>query len=227
MKNRSLRTFLSAVLATFTFGQPAAAADNNGRDNLMVVLREYIGANKQDEALVSSGTMKARLANGKEIELNMAHFSLIGDMHVRFVFDGPNSMTNVSREQLVALGLSPEEALQLAVANIKRVYGEPVAKVWTGNLMEVSGKSSDLDSSYFLDRQFWRGVLKQHPEGVVAAVPKRGGLLYVPLSDDATVAALKKNIVALHESSGTLKVSAALYLFKDDRWTVFQPAPAQ
>ena len=93
--------------------------------------------------------------------------------------------------------------------------------------MEVAGKSPDLDSSYFLDRDFWRGLLKQHPDGLVVAVPKRGGLLYAPVSDSRAVATLRKGVGYLYTSSERLRVSAALYLFKDDKWTVFQAPAAQ
>ena len=90
--------------------------------------------------------------------------------------------------------------------------------------MIVSGKSPDLDSSYFLDRAYWRGLLIEHPEGLVVAVPKRGGLLFTPASDARSVEALRRNVAQLHASSGTQRISSALFLFKDDHWTVFQPA---
>ena len=93
--------------------------------------------------------------------------------------------------------------------------------------MQVKGKSPDLDSSYFLDREFWQMLLKQHPEGIVVAVPKRGGLLYTPLSNADAVDRLKRGVFKLYESSERLRVSSALYLFKDDKWTVFQAAVKQ
>lgn len=92
--------------------------------------------------------------------------------------------------------------------------------------MLVQGKSPDFDSSYFLDRPFWLGLLKQYPEGLVVCVAKRGGLLFTPLSNSEAVARLRKGVAYLYESSGNMRVSSALYLFKDDRWTVFQPPAA-
>jgi hypothetical protein len=137
---------------------------------------------------------RAKLSDGKEVEFEMAAFALIGDMHIRFVFDGPSYMPNAKPQDLARLNLSAEQALQLAVGNIKRVYGNPVAKPWTGGLMQVEGKSPDFDSSYFLDRAFWQGLLRQHPEGIVVAVAKRGGLLFTPITESkrstACVAAL-------------------------------------
>jgi hypothetical protein len=107
------------------------------------------------------------------------------------------------------------------INNLKRSYGEPTVKPWEKGLMEVSGKSPDFDSSYFLDREFWKATLIKHPEGVVVAVPKRG-LLYVPLSDVDAVDEFKRGIAALYATSGQRRVSSALFLFRDSGWTVFQ-----
>jgi uncharacterized protein YtpQ (UPF0354 family) len=213
------------------FGDVAMAQSRAGvdttADNLMAVLRESFGANKQDEELKPTGKVRAKLPDGKEVEFEMASFEFIGDMHIRFVFDGPQTMVNATPQDLARLNLNADQALRLALSNIKRVYGAPSAKSWTGGLMQVQGKSPDLDSSYFLDRDFWRALVKKHPEGLVVAVPKRGGLVFAPLSDARAVDGLKKNVAYLHSSSERFRVSGALYLFKDDRWTVFQPTHVQ
>jgi hypothetical protein len=206
--------------------QTPQAVDTNA-ENLMAVLREAIGANEPDEALHPLGKMRTKLADGREIEIELAWFAFLGDLQVRFVFDGPSYMRNATPQDLAGLNLSPTQALQLAIGNIKRVYGAPTARPWTGGLMQVQGKSPDLDSSYFLDRAFWRNLLRQHREGIVVAVPKRGGLLFTPLAESKAVDGLRKGIAYLYSSSDKLRVSLALYLFKDDRWTVFQAPHAQ
>jgi hypothetical protein len=210
----------------YVMAQTPQAVDKSA-ENLMAVLRESNGPNQQDEALKPMGRIRTKLADGKEIELELAWFLFLGDMQIRFVFDGPGYMPNATPQDLARLNLSPPQALQLAVDNIKRVYGPPIAKAWTGGIMEVEGKSPDLDSSYFLDREFWRNLLRQHQEGIVVAVAKRGGLLFTPLTDSRAVDVLRKSIAYLYSSSEHLRVSSALYLFKDDRWTVFQPPHAQ
>jgi hypothetical protein len=206
--------------------QTPQAVDKSA-DNLMVVLRESIGENKQDEALLPMTKARVKLSDGKEVEVEMAAFALIGDIHIRFVFDGPSYMPNAKPQDLARLNLSAEQALQLAVGNIKRVHGDPVARPWTGGLMQVEGKSPDFDSSYFLDRAFWQALLRQYPEGIVVAVAKRGGLLFTPITDSKAVDRLRGSVAYLYSSSGKMRVSSALYLFKDDRWTVFQPPQAQ
>src|SRR5262245_28088387 len=123
--------------------QNAPAADTSAQ-NLMVVLRESTGANKQDETLEPLGKGRARLPDGREAEFEVAAFAFLGDMHIRFVFDGPTSMLNAKPQDLARLRVNPVQALQLAVGNIKRVYGDPVAKPFTGGLMQVQGKSPDL-----------------------------------------------------------------------------------
>jgi len=227
------RIFLPLALSLLCgfFGLPHAASQtaqaiDTSAENLMVVLRESFGANKQDEKLIPFGKLRTRLDDGREIDFQMAAFEFLGDMHIRFVFDAPNFMRVAKPEDLVRLNLSPEAALQLAVSNIKRVYGRPVATPSTAGLMQVDGQSPDLISSYFLDREFWEELLKEHPEGLVAAVPKRGGLLFAPRSDFRAVRNLQKGVAYLHSSSERLRVSSAVYLFKDHHWTVFQaPVP--
>lgn len=137
-------------------------------------------------------------------------------MHVQFVFDTPNSMPSASAKDVQRLGLTPEAALDLAVKNIKRVYGKPQVSPWN-DVMQVKGKSSDLDSSYFLDKELWNKLLTQHPEGVVALVDKRGGLLYSPLSNTKAVEGMRRSVAHLYSSSKGLRISSALYLFKDGK----------
>lgn len=194
------------------------------RGNFMVVVRSSIGANRTEDAFSPTGKLKAELPDGQKIEMEMASWEFIGDTHIRFVFDGPDIMLNATPQDLERLGIkNVEEALALALANIKRVYGEPSATPWEGGLMQVRGNSPDLNSSYFLDRAYWQSLLKAYPGGLVVSVPSRGDLLYVPLSDTKAVDGLKRGVAHLHASSESLRVSSALYLFKEGKWSVFQP----
>lgn len=202
----------------------AAPPHDTSASNLMVVLRESPGANKQDEALVRTGKGKATLADGSVVDFDLAWYEYLGDMHIRFVFDAPTSLPHASPEDLDRLNLTPEAALELAVANIKRVYGEPYAVPWN-EVMEVRGKLPDLFSSYFLDKAYWNRLLERHPEGIVGLVAKRGGLLYSPLANERGVQFLRRNVVSLFTTSERLRVSSGLYLYRDGRWQVFQ-APA-
>ena len=220
------------ALACAALAQSPAAAENAqsldaSASNLLAVLRESRGENKQDESLQPFGKLRAALGDGREIELETSWYQYLGDMHIRLVFDGGQTMQSASPEDLARLHLSPEDALQLAVANLRRVYGAPAAQPWSGSLMQVQGGAADLNSSYFLDREFWRQLQFAHPDGLVVAVPRRGGLVYAPVSDEAAVTSLRFSAAALYAGGPGARLSSALYLFKDGRWSVFQPPQSQ
>ena len=42
------------------------------------------------------------------------------------------------------------------------------------------------------------------------------------VTDTATVEGMRRGVGYLYRSSEKMRISSALYLFKDDRWTVFQ-----
>lgn len=223
MSARWFTLALAYASSVFSFGDAVAQpAVNRSAETLMVVLRELPGVNTPEESLKPIVGAKAMLPDGKEVDVDLAWFVYLGDMQLRFVFDGEKSAMSASQKDLADLKLTPEQALALAVANIKRVYGKPKSVAWKNGFWQVEGKSPDLDSSYFLDKEFWNELLQKHPDGVIVAVPKRGGLLYVPASNQAAVENLRQGVVAAHTSSGRMRVSSALYQFKDGRWSVFQ-----
>jgi hypothetical protein len=219
-----LKYFLTLVAAvSFNTQAQVGSVSERTRDNFMVVVRESIGANQPDDRFIPTGKMTAKMPDGKEVTVEMASWEFIGDTHIRFVFDFPQTMLNATPQDLDRLGVKTVgDALSLALINIKRVYGEPRARRFEGPIMQVEGKSPDLNSSYFLDRAFWNELLKKHPEGLVVSVAKRGGLLYVPVSEALAVDGLKRGVAYLHSSSQRQRVSSALFLFKDGKWSVFQ-----
>jgi hypothetical protein len=234
VSNRVFRLCLGILVACGSLPALAATAASGKEDtfettanNLIVVLRESAGENKQDEELRPYGKVTARMPDGKRVELAMSWYQYLGDMHIRLVFDGGQSLQSASPNDLERLGLTPEDALDLAVKNLRRVYGAPSVEPWNGGLMQVEGRSPDLASSYFLDREFWLGVQRDYPEGVVAAVPQRGGLVYAPVSDEAALANLRFTAAALYAGGSSTRVSSALYLFKNGHWSIFQPPQPQ
>lgn len=222
---------LAALAFAFACSHAALAAPPAEPDkldmsasNLIVVLRESVGENKPDETLQPYGRVTAQLADGRRVDLATSWYKYLGDMHIRLVFDGGQTLQSASPNDLERLKLTPEEALAIAVRNLERMYGAPEVLPWSGELMQVQGKSPDFASSYFLDRDFWLRVLRDHPEGIVAAVPQRGGLVFASADDDDAIEALRFSAAALYAGGGGARVSSALYLFKDGRWSVFQPA---
>jgi hypothetical protein len=208
--------------------QPSQAADaqesfDTSARNLIAVLRESAEGVEPRETLQPYGRLRAQLADGSEVELETSWFRYLGDMHIRLVFDGSAQLQSAEAQDLERLRLAPADAVRLAVANLRRSYGEPVVRPWRGGLMQVSGRADDLNSSYFLDRAFWQELEATHRQGLVVAVPQRGGLLYAPAEDADAVATLRFSAAALYAGGRRSRVSSALYLFKDGAWSVFQP----
>lgn len=222
------RHWLALALAAFTAAahaqSPPTQRDCIDTDagNLMAVLRESAGTNELQETLQPYGTLHAELPDGTEVAIETSWFRYVGDMHIRLVFDSRTQLQSASPDDLERLQLDPQHAVQLAVANLRRVYGEPVSKPWPGGLMQVVGRADHLNSSYFLDRPFWQSLEAQHPLGIVVGVPQRGGLLYAPADDQEAVAALSFSATAIYASSARSRVSSALYLFRGGHWSVFQ-----
>ncbi len=182
-----------------------------------------MGENTQDESLQPFGKIEGTMADGRRIEFETSWYRYLGDMHIRLVFDGRHTLQSASPDDLTRLHLSPDQALKVAIANLRRVYGEPVVRPWSGGLMQVQAASADVVSSYFLDREFWEQLQAQYPEGVVAAVPRRSGLVYAPMTDPDAIASLRFSVAALYAGGPGARLSSALYLFKDGHWSVFQP----
>ena len=205
-------------------GAAAAEPLDTSASNLIAVLRETPGANQEVDALRPMGSVRATLNDGREVEIAASWFHYLGDMHVRFVFDGERTMQTASPEDLQRLRLTPEQAVEQAMGNLRRRYGPPRVEPFTGRLMQVTGSEPDLVSSHFLDRAFWVEVARDYPQGIVVSVPKRGGMLFAAADDELAVIALRFSATAIYTASDRSRVSSALYLFKDGRWSVYQPA---
>lgn len=227
MKRTACKAAAAALMALATAGayaqQPLQHGLEAGAGNLLAILRGSDRGNQPQETLQPYGKLVAALPDGREVELELSWFRYVGDMHIRLVFDSRTELQSASPGDLQRLQLAPEQAVQVAVQNMRRTYGEPRVQPWQGGLMQVLGRADDLNSSYFLDRPFWRALEARHPQGLVAAVPVRGGLLYAPAANQDAVAALHFSATALYASSARRRVSSALYLFKDGHWSVFQP----
>lgn len=192
---------------------------------LRLLLRERPGSNKPEESLAIVEPFEVEGEGGIRVSMAPAWYDLVGDLQLRLAYDTGDHVLTLHTEQLAELRLTADEAIAVALANLHRAHGEPQAAPWH-NLRRVSGRDDDVSSAYFLDRAFWRAQLGEHPDGLVVAVPRADALLFAPRADAAAVASLRQGVAGLHQGGGVdYRLSSALYLFEDDRWSVFQ-APA-
>jgi hypothetical protein len=84
MKIRKIftRSIMALTALLFSFSPNANAqspsVSDKTRANLMVVVRESIGGDKKDESFKPTGKAKAKLKDGREIEIEMASWEFIG-----------------------------------------------------------------------------------------------------------------------------------------------------
>ena len=201
---------------------PATALDE-GRAALRLLLRERPGADKPAESLDRVEPFTTPIPGGGSVTMAPAWYDLVGDLQVRLVRETPDALVTLQVDELEELGLDAGAAIALALANLERQVGAPAVRPWH-DLSRVGTPSEEFDSSWFLHRAFWRARLAEHPQGLVAAVPRVDALLFAPAGDAAAVASMRRGIPGLHREAGDWRLSSALYLFKDDRWTVLQPA---
>ena len=192
-------------------------------ETLQFVLRERPGANKAAESLALVDPFEVPLPGGGTASMAPAWFDLVGDLQLRLVRDTPEWVFTLHAGELADLKLSADEALAIALGNFRRLHGPPMVSDWH-NLRRVGGAAEDVDHRRFLDRALWRGLLAEDPGGLVVALPRTDLLVFAPAADAAAVDSLRQGIPRLHAAGGDCRLSSALYLFKDDRWTVFQPA---
>jgi hypothetical protein len=196
-------------------------------DTLLFVLRERPGANKTDESLALVDPFDVSLpgAGGGSAGLAPAWFDLLGDLQLRLVRDTPECVYTLHASELDDLKLDADQAIAIALANFRRLHGPARVSAWH-NLRRVVGANEDVDHAWFIDRALWLGLLAEHPDGLVAALPRTDLLVFAPASDTAAVASMRQGIPGLHAGGADYRLSSALYLFKDGRWTVLQPAVA-
>jgi hypothetical protein len=193
-------------------------------DTLLFVLRERPGADKADESLARVQPFEVPLpGGGGTAALAPAWFDLVGDLQLRLVRDTPEWVFTLHASELDDLQLDADAALAIALANFRRLHGPPSVSPWH-NLRRVRGATEDADHGWFLDRALWRALLAEHPDGLVAALPRTDLLVFAPAADVPAVDSMRRGIPGLHAGGGDYRLSAALYLFSNDRWTVFQPA---
>lgn len=152
-----------------------------------------------------------------------ADFPFVGQLRLEFVFEHNSQASPASLQDLDDLHLAVAQAQSLALQNIKRNYGEAQIQRANGDLLMLQSRSSDYDCSFMLDRALWLDLLKQAPQGLVVATPRRGALLFAPLIERKAVERLRKLAQDMYDSGDDKRISAALYLFQGDRWSVFQP----
>jgi len=194
--------------------------------NFMVVLRESPGISLSELSFqpLEYELQAALSPDANQPEEDLAWYHFLGDIHLRFVYYDRDSVVSVSRANFEAHELTVEQAIDIALDNIRTQYGVPGYRQWSQGIQIVQGEFTDIDSSYLFDDLFWDELDAQYPQGLVVAVPKRGGLLFASAANTAAVDLLTQNVSYLHSTSAEMRISGALYARNQGRWSMLQEA---
>ena len=205
------------ILFLVLFSTADVMAEKSIPENFLVVIREAIDATVPQIILEPEYPQTAEI-DGESLEFNMAWYSLIGDTQIRFVLDGEHTMSNVEVEEFEKYGITVEQGITEAIANQESIYGKATYAEWQEGIYIVSGGSVDLDSSHFLNARLWAEVDSAFPDGIVAAIPDRGTLIFAPISDENASTLLVSNVKQLKEGSESLGISKFPYLRQKGSW---------
>src|SRR4051812_8569309 len=172
------------------------------RDKLMLQLQPWPGERMARECL------RVPAAPGDAVT-----YGYLGDMQLRLVFDEPGltSPVDAHPDDLARLELTPQKAVAHAVANGKRVNGPPQVTPLDAGVYTLRGIHPGYSAAYLLDRSFWKAQLEKFPQGLLAAVPRQGAVLFAPASSPTVENELRKQAARMLGSAGAARVSACVY----------------
>lgn len=194
---------------------PAVQEPARERDRLMVQLHPWPGERLPKETLRPSPAQET------------VAYGYLGDLQFRLVFDEPGvaHASAVRPDDLARLELTPQKAVAYASLNSKRASGAPQIAPLGGGIHALRGQHLDYNATFLLDRTFWRGQLEKFPQGLLAALPRKGVLMFAPAGDAGVEAELKKQAARMLASAGPSMVSACIYRFDATGWHPYADLP--
>lgn len=187
------------------------------RENLVLRVQKWPGPPIASEGLVPP---PAGSSSG------MA-FGYLGDLQVQLVFEQPGGVAAAVRpEDLSRMDLTPGKAVGVAAMNNKRRNGAPqIGPLGSGAIHVLRCTQQERATGYFLDRAFWREQLAKFPQGLLAALPRSGVLMFAPAGDPAVEAELQQQAGRLYRDAAAGSLSACLYRFDAKGWNVLRSLP--
>jgi hypothetical protein len=195
----------------------AAPVSMRSREDLLLRLQPLPGQRLARECLVPMGA-------------SALVFPYLGDMQLRFIFDQPGaaSLAAARSEDFARLDLTPARAMALASANLRRVLGTPQIASLGGGIYSLRSAQPEYSPLALLDRGFWRAQLEKFPRGLLAALPRKGLLIFAPAGDAQVERELLQQAARMLAGAEGDATSACVYRFDDTGWNLHSDlAPPQ
>lgn len=191
------------------------ASESDSRELLQVRLANDASAHLPHEQL------KLPAAGDPKAQAYRLSLGYLGDIRLNFRFAGSGRDALVS--DLQRLGITPAQALGLAVLNHKRQYGDASFVPVSDGVSMLKCSDPAVCTTFFLDRRLWKQLLAKYPEGVLVAVPREGSLLFSPAGDPDASRRLRETAARMLNVGGNARVSRNLYRFGSTGWQIASP----
>lgn len=154
---------------------------------------------------------------------------LVGELVILLMVDSDVASRSANGNDLIALGLTPEDALAVGLANVSRIAGrvkDRLRKTGDGSL-GIMGDGNYYGSSLLLDVDGWTHAASLVRGELVAAVPTRDALLYKWIEQPVDLAVFGQIAGHLHDES-PLRLSRDLLRWTGNGWEAMpNPAPSE
>jgi uncharacterized protein YtpQ (UPF0354 family) len=207
------------------FGARQAEAQGpipKNRDNVVALVRSFTELRPDQVLRVQSITALQGLSIPKmQVPADQLPLmdTFVGDLHIRYAFDSPKGVINLSERDLKELGLNREQLLPLAIANYRKLY--PQMTVERPNaVIGMLTRGGELEASMMLDAEFWEKEKQQFGGQLVATVPARDVLTWTGLEPLQNVRELKRISLNTHSQVGRSALSRLVFLWRDRKWEV-------
>lgn len=165
--------------------------------------------------------LKLPSAGDPKAEAYRLSLGYLGDIRLNFRFAGSGRDALVS--DLRRLGISPAQALGLAVLNHKRQHGDASFVPVSEGVYALKCLDPAVCTTFFLDRRLWKQLLAKYPDGLLVAVPREGSVLFSPASDSGASRRLRESAARMLSSAGNARISRNLYRFGSTGWQIAGP----
>ena len=144
---------------------------------------------------------------------------LVADLLVTYAFDLPGMFQMASGAAIRELGIRPEEARGIAVANLKRQLPEigfaehgPVSRIVTGE---------NLEACTLLAETFWDQIAAETDGEVVVSVPSRDVVLFCGSNSADGIAVLRAIAAEVLQEETTHGLTERLLVRRAGRWVEY------
>lgn len=189
------------------------------KDYVVALVRGHPGVDPKSRPVqkIEPVVMKPDPKTGSENAPIFDH--LVGDLHLRYVFDDPQYTLFVRGHDMKRLGIDRDELPALVVANFRRLYPR-LTVTHPDPGLGVLRNGGTLEPCALLDSRFWERQQQTVGKEVIVIVPSTDEVIFTSREPKQNIELLKHLAVQRYEAAGKRAVSRTVLAWRNYRWEV-------